>query len=365
MSNPTHTLHAELFPHLDATPDAPRPGVQYSAPIGPLPLNIAEEIVQFMERFVSFPDPAQADSLALWILHTHTFDAAYATPYMYVTSAEKQSGKTRVIEVLSTLARHATVTASTSSAAMFRLISEDRPTLFIDEVDAVFNGAANEDLRGVLNSGYKRNGSVLRFTGKETESFSTFCPKLLAGIDNASMPDTIADRCIRIVLKRKRAGDDVERFMWRKVEAEAETLQARITTWARKNLESLYAAEPTMIEEISDRSFEIAEPLLAIADRLPDWHERARRSLTSLLRGEVKALSPQAQALQAAQDWMSEAQADRIPSAVLADLVGVNMHRLGKLLAPYEVKPTTARVAGKPTKVYMQKDFEDAWGRYL
>lgn len=339
---------------------------QYAAPIGPSQFpTIADEVVAFMRRFISFPDPRMADALALWVIHTHAFDAAYATPYIYVTSAEKQSGKTRVIEVLSTLARHATVTASTSSAAMFRLISEDRPTLFIDEVDAVFTGASNEDLRGVLNSGYKRNGSVLRFTGKETESFSTFCPKLLAGIDNAQMPDTIADRCVKIVLKRKRAGEDVERFMWRKVEAEAETLQARIAVWAREHMDALYDCEPDMIEDISDRSFEIAEPLLAVAMRLRGWRDRSRDALTYLLRGEVAALSLQAQALQAARDWMSEHGTDRIASAVLADLLDVNGKRLSILLAPYDVQPHTTRINGKPTKSYLLRDMQDAFDRYL
>ncbi len=331
--------------------------------------TIADEIVRFMRRFISFSDDAHADALALWVLHTHAFDAAYATPYIYITSAEKQSGKTRVIEVLSTLARHATVTASTSSAAMFRLISEDRPTLFIDEVDTVFTGAANEDLRGVLNSGYKRHGTVLRFTGRDTESFSTFCPKLLAGIDNAKMPDTIADRCIRITLKRKRPGQEVERFMWRKVEAEAEELQRRIADWAITHTPMLQNIEPPIIEEISDRAFEIAEPLLAISMTLsPHWMTSARGSLARLLGNTDDSLSPGAQALVAAHRYFTEEQTDRIPSALLADLIGVNPKRLSILLQPYEIRPHTARIptaGGKPTKCYLAKDFEDAWERYL
>lgn len=355
--NPSADARARALPVAD----------QYDRPAGPRRENIADEIVAFMRRFIAFPDERMAHTLALWVLHTHTFDAAYATPYIYITSAEKQSGKTRVIEVLSTLARHATVTASTSSAAMFRLIAEDRPTLFIDEVDAVFTGAANEDLRGVLNSGYKRNGAVLRFTGQETESFSTFCPKLLAGIDNAQMPDTIADRSIRIVLKRKRAGEEVERFMWRRVERDAEILKERITEWAADNMMRLDEIEPDVIDEISDRAFEIAEPLLALSEVLGrDWRAMARESITTLLRGEVKALSPQAQALAAARDWfIQHDDKDRIPSAVLMELLDVAGKKLGVLLAPYEITPSTQRVNGIPQKCYMRSQFVDAWDRYL
>lgn len=336
--------------------------------------TIADQVVEFLNRYIAFPDPRQADALALWVIHTHAFPAAYCTPYIYVSSAEKQSGKTRVIEVLSEIANNTLATASASPGALYAAISGgengSKPTIFIDEVDAIFTGASNEDLRGMLNSGYKHNGTVLRQTMIEggdriAVPYSTFCPKLLAGIDNGAMPDTIADRCIRIVLKRKKAEQEVQRFMLRKVAPVAEALQADIAEWAQNNLDALYEAEPTVIEEISDRAFEIAEPLLAIADRLSGWHERAREALTFLLRGEVKALSPQAQALLAARDYMEDFKTDKIMSRVLAERVGIDTRKLSNLLAPYGIKPSTYRFDGQPNKGYTRKDFEDAWERYL
>jgi hypothetical protein len=41
-----------------------------------------------------------------------------------------------------------------SSPAFFRVIEEMRPTLMIDEADTVLH--RNDELRGILNSGYKR-----------------------------------------------------------------------------------------------------------------------------------------------------------------------------------------------------------------
>jgi hypothetical protein len=202
------------------------------------------------------------------------------------------------------------------------------------------------------------------------QPYSTFCPKLLAGIDNGAMPDTIADRCIRIVLKRKKAGQEVERFMYRKVAPVAEELKARISQWSKNELEALYEAEPTLIEELSDRAFEIAEPLLAIADRMPGWHDRGREALTFLLRGETAALSAQAQALQHARDYMENHGEDRIRSAVLTELCGLTVDRSGtrklaNMLRPYGIEPSTYRFNGKPDKGYLRTDFEDAWERYL
>lgn len=334
--------------------------------------TIIEDVISFLNRYIAFPDERQAVACALWVIHTHAFEAAYTTPYLYVTSAEKQSGKTRVIEVLSLLAHNTLTTASASPGALYAAIStgERKPTIFIDEVDAIFTGAANEDLRGMLNSGYKKNGTVLRqqlVEGGERIAvpYSTFAPKLLAGIDNGAMPDTIADRCIRIVLKRKLAGQEVERFMERKAAPIAEELQTRIAEWAKDNLDALFESEPNVIDEISDRAFEIAEPLLAIADRIPGWHDKAREALTFLLRGEVKALSLNAQALKAAQEYMDTHRTDRITSAMLSEMVGVNAKRLGVLLAAYEIRPHTVRFNGTPAKGYLRADFEDAWSRYL
>jgi integrase len=39
-------------------------------------------------------------ALQLFVLHTWAIDAAYATPYLAIVSAEKQSGKTKLLEVL-------------------------------------------------------------------------------------------------------------------------------------------------------------------------------------------------------------------------------------------------------------------------
>jgi putative DNA primase/helicase len=47
-------------------------------------------IYQFVRRFVSLSE-CQAAVVALWVAHTHTIDSADATPYLAITSAEKQS----------------------------------------------------------------------------------------------------------------------------------------------------------------------------------------------------------------------------------------------------------------------------------
>jgi hypothetical protein len=60
-------------------------------------------LVAFIRRFVALSDE-QAHMAALWVIHTHAIDAADCTPYLHIKSAEKRSGKTRLLEVLALVA---------------------------------------------------------------------------------------------------------------------------------------------------------------------------------------------------------------------------------------------------------------------
>ena len=89
--------------------------------------------------------PQQADTISLWVVHTWTFEASDTTPYLWISSPEKRSGKTRLLETLEQLVRDPWFTGQTSSAALFRKIERDKPTLLFDEVDAMFKGKKELD----------------------------------------------------------------------------------------------------------------------------------------------------------------------------------------------------------------------------
>ena len=86
--------------------------------------------------------------------------------------------------------------AAASESAMFRKIAEQRPTLMLDEVDAIFAGKAEnaESLRGLLNAGNRPRAAVARVVGEgsnlKSVDFPVYCPKVLAGIGTDRWPDT-------------------------------------------------------------------------------------------------------------------------------------------------------------------------------
>lgn len=359
--------------------------------IGPRPATIIETVAKFITKYVALPTYDEARLLALYAIHTHAFEVAYATPYLYVTSAEPECGKSRLLETLEYVCRNATMVAQISASTLFRQLGSDiaRPTMLIDEVDALFTGAKNEELRGILNSGYQHKGHVWRTlpgkdkgtfavdvdgnvtgeAGSDVVKFPTFCPKILAGIDNGQLPPTLASRSITIMLRRQRPGQEVARFLPRKVEPEAETLQETIAAWVKANLDTIGEYEPEFLEGVSDRQFQITEPLLQIA-HAAGIEDETRESLVRLMARPAVTLTQGQQILAAAAAYFNESGMDRITTSRLENATGYNGKLIGSLLAKYDVKPTTlnkghAAVGDKNAKGYYQRDLSEAMESYL
>ena len=283
-------------------------------------LNDVEALVR---RYVVLSLEESA-AVTLWCVHTHAVEALGVTPYLAVTSAEKGSGKTQLLEVLELLVARPWLTGSVSAATLARKIDVERPTLLLDESDAAFKGDRDyaETLRGVLNSGFKVSGSYSRCVGASGTSlkvhdFKTFCAKAVAGI--GSLPDTVADRSIPIRLKRKAPAEHVERKRERRVRAEAAPLRERLAAWAGETEETLSALELAPLDELPDRAADIWEPLLGIARLAGEaWLGRARRAAVALSgRGALKDESAGVRLLADLRAVFAERQADRIASAAL------------------------------------------------
>ena len=107
-----------------------------------------------IQRYVVLGD-SESLALSLWVLHTHAIEAAFTTPLLSITSAEKECGKTRLLEVRDVLVARPWLTMRTTAAALLRRTDAKLPTLLLDESDAAFRGDREyaETLRGLLNSG--------------------------------------------------------------------------------------------------------------------------------------------------------------------------------------------------------------------
>ncbi len=353
----------------------------------PPPVDLAallDDVRALMRRYVVLDD-AQADAVALWTSHTHAFDAAECTPYLSVTSAEKRSGKSLLLESLSSLVARPWLTGRVTAAALYRRIDAERPTLLLDESDSAFRSGEEyaEGLRGVLNTGHRRGGSTTVCVGQGVAMtygvFSTFSPKAIAGIGR--LPDTVADRAIAIVLKRKAPGETVARFKWRRAQEEGAPLREKLAAWASRAVDTLRDAGPTIPDELDDRAADGWEPLLAIADAAGgEWPDRARRAALALSVGDAREDdSLGVRLLRDIRAVFDGRGTGRLPSGDLAAALGeieeapwgdlkgkpLDARRLAWWLRPYGVRPRTIRLGDDSTAKGYQADwFTDAWARY-
>jgi hypothetical protein len=347
---------------------------------------LLDDVRAIIRRFVVLTTE-QVIAVVLWILHTHAIDAADATPYLQITSATKMSGKTRLLEVMERLVRRPWMTGRTSAAALVRKIDVDAPSLLLDESDAAFKGEKEyaEALRGILNSGYTRKGKASLCVGKGADlsvrDFSTFSAKALAGIGN--LPDTVANRCIPIVLKRRMTNELVERWHERDGRALTMPIHHRLVRWSgTETVTALRAARPALPSQLSDRAQDVWEPLLAIADMAGgEWPESARKAAVVLM-GAVEDLDPVVDLLIDLQDILAEyPMMPEMTSTIIStkDLIEkltaredrpwaswrhdkpITGRGLARLLGPLGIHPIHLRTA----RGYRVDAFTEAFARYL
>jgi uncharacterized protein DUF3631 len=384
-----------------ATPNRDVPEVAPVRPLtwlGPAPAGaflkpgheVLNAVVAFVSRFSAFPNEHCAPTLALWYAHTHIADRLYVTPRLILDSAEPGSGKTRVLEVGQYLVAKPEMTISITPAAVFRMLVEGPITLLFDEIDAVFNpktGGNNEDLRALLNAGYKRTATVARCVGDaksmNVTRFPVYAPVALAGIAGG-MPATITTRAVTIHMRKRRFDEVVEEFIEEDVEREAAPVHADLEAWAHRVADEVARARPERPDGVRDRAAEIWRPLLALADAAGGhWPQTARKACRHfVVEAGPQNVSTGVRLLSDIRDIFTAQNTDRMATADLirelhaiedgpwTDLQGkpLDSRRLAKELDRYSARPKDVKVNGKALKGYrVDSDggLADAWSRYL
>jgi hypothetical protein len=196
------------------------------------PLDLVEN---YLRRFVIYPSEHALTAHVLWIAHTHLMDHWESTPRLAFMSPEPESGKTRALEVTSLFVSNPRLSFSMSAAALVRIIAKGHennaiPTILYDEIDNLFskNEEGISDLRGALNSGYRRNAVSTRCVnkGEGIADFVCYAPLAMAGLK--TLPDALATRAIFIHMRPRAEDEPKESFRLRHHPAEASTLCQRL-----------------------------------------------------------------------------------------------------------------------------------------
>ncbi|CAM5563074.1 DUF3631 domain-containing protein [Streptomyces griseorubiginosus] len=362
----------------------------------PTPIDgaaLLDEVEAFHRRFNVFPHEAAYVAVVLWDAHAHLLDCFESTPRLAFLSPEPGSGKSRALEIVETLVPNPMAAVDASAAALFRAVAGvdgKRPTILFDEIDTIFGPKAgeNEQLRGFINAGHRRNRPMFRCVGdganQTVQAFHSYAAVAVAGL--GYLPDTIRDRSVNIRMRRRARNEKIEPYRTRIHEKQGFALRDRLATWAEQVSERVMNVWPTLPEGVTDRPADVWEPLLAIADAAGgNWPDRARAACVALVTAS-KANDKGSLGVRLLTDLRDHVMVgiDRLPTVAIldrlnalddapwADLHGkpLDNRRLSKMLAEYmtaDNEPIASRnikAAGSVLKGYYVADLWDAWARY-
>ena len=333
-------------------------------------------------RYAVLPTHAD-DALALWCAFTWFCEVSHIAPLLVIRSPEKGCGKSTVLSIIKRLVYRPWALSGISAAVLFRVADRSRPTVLIDEGDTFLN-AENQDLHGIINSGYSKDAPYFwRCVGDDHEpkGFYVFSPKAIAFIGHTR--DTLHDRAVEVELRRKMSHEKVARL--RHADGgELDTLARKLARLAADNIAAYAAMRPTMPESLPDRQADNWEPLFSIAHLAGDeWVQRA--TVAALALTGSKALSaPVSVGVELLADIQHVFECKRVDKIRTADLLQalcddpeaawatynrgkqISPRQVAKRLAEYSIRPKTIRCGHSDTpKGYELEQFAEAFARYL
>jgi Protein of unknown function (DUF3631) len=232
--------------------------------------DLLSRLADYFARYAVLPNGGPC-ACAEWTVHTYVYDVFDISPKLWINAPTRDSGKTRMLELLGLVVAHPLACASVKPASLFRAISLLKPTMLLDEVDGYFKAGASDqadELRTILNASHSRTtGYVIRSVGEDHEvrRFHVFAPVAMAGI--GAIPGTLASRSISIRMRRALPRERPPRIT-KKTRQEAEVLARKCVRWAQDNRDKLDPdRDPTTwADELFNRAGDNWRVLCSIAD---------------------------------------------------------------------------------------------------
>jgi Protein of unknown function (DUF3631) len=339
--------------------------------------ELLDAMADAIRRYVVLADHA-AGAAALWIIHTYLLDSFLITPRLAIRSPTHRCGKTTLLDVISRIVTRPLPTTSVTAAAIFRVVEKCRPTLIIDEADTFLPEA--EELRGVINSGHRWGGAVIRTVGDDHEprTFSTYgaCAIGLIG----KLPATLHDRSVVIDLKRRLRSEQIVNFRSDRT-GELDQLGRKVARWAADHADLVKTTDPQMPAGLFNRDADNWRPLLAIAEAAGgEWPERAREvaalccaaaggddaAQIELLLGDMRDAFGQKTEMPSADLIKALVALEGRPWAELGkNRKPVTQNRLARMLKPLGIAPQQIGPKEDRMRGYVFDHFLDAFARYL
>ncbi|WP_311576207.1 DUF3631 domain-containing protein [Streptomyces lancefieldiae] len=345
--------------------------------------ELLDELRAAIGKYVVLPSDEALTAVTLWVAATHIQTVLQHAPRLAVVGPTKGCGKSRVLDVLHETVHQPIMTVNMSTAVLFRVIGKNPRTILVDEADAIFSKAGdNEELRGLLNAGHQRNRPAWRISGPEHKPtpYPTFAMAALASIGD--LPDTITDRAVVLRMQKRMPGEKVTPFRSRYATPELNALRDKLAAWLGPLRGMAGRMAPTM--PVEDRAADTWEPLVIIADLVGGhWPASARAACGAMTRFEAVQDEQTNLKTRLLRDIHRVFEAHGNPAALSSqDLVaallqdpdapwaehgakGLNAYYLGRMLRDFDIRPANYRFdKGRQAKGYARNRFLDSWARH-
>ena len=242
---------------------------------------------------IMFMKEEEAIVTSLWASATWFIDAFETVPYILISSKTAACGKTRLLEFLEQVVRYPIKTGDTTPAAVFRMMSNDHPTLLMDETDQYLRN--RDGFMQILNDGNKRGSRVIRTASNSKGGFSEsvktydcFGFKAIAGIKSTQLPETITSRSIVIQLRKKPRSNE-NRVKLSHFESNFSSIKRRLYTLSLKHIDDIRTLSDSgtikFPMSFSDRQIEGHETIWAMLECMsdPDMQEKCKNACEKCL----------------------------------------------------------------------------------
>lgn len=166
------------------------------------PREIDKEISEALKKHAEIGRKRQI-VLKRWIEGSYFYDVFETYPILNIMGVS-ESGKSRILLIVLSMAYHAEGVVDPSEASIFRSKEEDKVTLCFDEAEYLNNKAMNQTLRALINASYSKGMGVPRYDeieGKRVKRiFDLYSPFAIVGI--TGLEGITASRAIRVITQR-------------------------------------------------------------------------------------------------------------------------------------------------------------------
>lgn len=258
--------------------------------------TLVQAVVEFLQEHIFLAKPELYLLVGTWTIATHLHRIFDFMGYLLIHSAEKQCGKTKLMELLDYLVYQSTgLQVSPTVATLFR--SADKHTQLLDEIDTWSN---QDSWKDILNAGFKQGSFVTRCdpdSGFRLKRYPVYGPKALAGIGTSALHETTRDRTFCIEMIRRKQEEAGTRIRPRQIAASGKVLKQLIVDWVesnRKDIARFYeSADYPEVAHCAERTIDISEPLVAILEVMYKGRPDRNDVITELIKAIERARKEQ------------------------------------------------------------------------